>query len=170
MKTKDLLSQLSRLENSLNDFSFEELTSNEASRLKKSFQTFKTNLEEKVFQPSGYTGDNSTYLFEKDSLPNLDKAQSDTSINPPAGRAGAIMLVAKVSHEIRTPLNGIIGFADLLKEDRLTKNQLERVNAIQTASYSLMDIINELLEYSKLASGLERFERVDFNFNAVVMM
>lgn len=161
MKTKDLLSQLSRLERSLEDFSYEELSSNEASSLKKSFQAFKINLEEKVFQPTSSLRADTNFDSEKECPANPNSNQANKSVNP-------IMLVAKVSHEIRTPLNGIIGFTDLLKEDKLTKKQLERVDAIQTASYSLMDIINELLDYSKLASGLEHFERVDFNFKAIV--
>lgn len=78
------------------------------------------------------------------------------------------MLIAKVSHEIRTPLNGIIGFTDLLKEDGLSKRQLSKINAIQTASHSLMEIINELLDYSKLSSGLESFETNNFYFQNVV--
>jgi len=52
LNPKDLLSQLTRLEHTLNDFSFEELTAVEASRLKKSFQTFRISLENKIFTPS----------------------------------------------------------------------------------------------------------------------
>jgi len=78
------------------------------------------------------------------------------------------MLIAKVSHEIRTPLNGIIGFTDLLREDGLSKRQLSKINAIQSASNSLMEIINELLDYSKLSSGLESFENNNFQFLNVV--
>lgn len=78
------------------------------------------------------------------------------------------LLVAKVSHEIRTPLNGIIGFSDLLMESKLSKEQEQHVSAIQSASYNLMDIINELLEYSKLSAGLEHFESVNFNFYSLV--
>ena len=78
------------------------------------------------------------------------------------------MLIAKVSHEIRTPLNGIIGFTDLLREDGLSKRQLSKINAIQSASNSLMEIINELLDYSKLSSGLESFENNNFQFQNVV--
>ncbi|MFS4491907.1 ATP-binding protein [Maribacter sp. 2308TA10-17] len=161
MNPKDLLSQLTRLEHTLNDFSFEELTAAEASRLKKSFQSFRVSLESKIFTPSSSYGSTANIHIQEDSSSKEVKKKDIQSPN-------ADMLVAKVSHEIRTPLNGIIGFADLLKEDKLSKIQLERVNAIQTASYSLMEIINELLEYSKLSAGLEQFESVDFNLNSVV--
>lgn len=151
MKPKNLLSQLSFLEHTLNDFSFEELSAKEAARLKKSFNTFRKQIEEKIFQPSpGYKKEK--LIDKSDSEPKDKAASKDTNL-----------LVAQVSHEIRTPLNGIIGFTDLLKEDTLSEKQLERVNAIQTASYSLMEIINELLDFTKLSAGLEKFEAVDFN-------
>lgn len=158
MKTKDLLSQLTRLEHSLNDFSFEELNVSQASQLKKSFDIFKNQLEKRIFQPSIVSKDQEE--ISNDHPEDQNNQNSDTpDVN---------MLVAHVSHEIRTPLNGIIGFTDLLKEDGLTKIQLERVNAIQSASFSLMEIINELLEYSKLSAGLEKFESVDFNLIGLV--
>ncbi len=153
MKPKNLLSQLSELETTLNNFSFEELSADEATRLKKSFEAFKTHLEKRIWGediPLNQTS-KSESIKEKEQL---QKAQE--------------MLIATVSHEIRTPLNGIIGFADLLKEGELSEDQQHKVNAIQSASNSLMDIINELLEYSKLSAGLENFEMLDFNFFSIV--
>ena len=75
------------------------------------------------------------------------------------------MLIAKVSHEIRTPLNGIIGFTDLLREDGLSESQLSKIYAIQSASNSLMEIINELLDYSKLSSGLGSLETSEIHYS-----
>lgn len=160
MKAKDLLSQLSRMEHLLHDFSYEELTADEATELQNTFKTFKKNLENKVFQPSASnTFTSSNELSEETGLPkNPDLESNDSSMH-----------IARVSHEIRTPLNGIIGFTELLREDdELNPRQLEQVSAIQKASYSLMEIINELLEYSKLTSGKENFEAIDFNFRNVV--
>jgi signal transduction histidine kinase/FixJ family two-component response regulator len=153
LKPKNLLSQLSELETTLNNFSFEELSADEATRLKKSFEAFKTHLEKRIWGediPLNQTP-KSESIKEKEQL---QKAQE--------------MLIATVSHEIRTPLSGIIGFADLLKEGELSEDQQHKVNAIQSASNSLMDIINELLEYSKLSAGLENFEMLDFNFFSIV--
>ena len=141
----------------LNDFSFEELNVTEASLLKKSFQAFKRDLEENVFKQNTIFTVNNHNGYES-SLDNIKAA-----ILPNEG-----MLIAKVSHEMRTPLNGIMGFTDLLKEDELTKKQLQQVNAIASASHSLMDIINELLEYTKLSAGLEKFEAIDFNFYGLI--
>ncbi|MEL6918973.1 MAG: ATP-binding protein, partial [Bacteroidota bacterium] len=154
MKTKDLLSHLSDLESMLSDFSFEELTADEASTLKNSFLNFKNNLEDKVFGVSTPVATPK----ETDLTYNVDREP---------GEKGSL-LVAHVSHEIRTPLNGIIGFTDLLKESALSSDQLGHVNAIQSASHTLLDIINELLEYSKLSAGLESFETVNFNFQSII--
>lgn len=155
LNPKNLLSSLEHMESMLNNFSFEELSTSEASHLKKSFQTFKDNLEKRVFgEPCSVAVE-----VQKESGNGSLEGNSEPSPN---------MLIAKVSHEIRTPLNGIVGFTDLLKEEGLTSGQLEKVNAIQSASYSLLEIINELLEYSKLSAGVEDFNTIDFNFHNVI--
>lgn len=160
MKSKDLLIQLAKIEQSLHEFSYDELNSKEASTLKRTFENFKKRLEKKIFHPqSAIMVDNvSDYYAVPTSKEN--KIHHDTE---------ATKLIARVSHEIRTPLNGIIGFTDLLKEDDLlNKQQFERVEAIQKASYSLMEIISELLEFSKLSAGMENFEAVNFDFRNVI--
>ena len=144
MDSKKLLSKLTDIEAYLDDFSYEELTAAEASQLKQSFESFKKQLEGSLW----------------------DEPQ-DSQMNKPSDRAEE-MLIATVSHEIRTPLSGIIGFTDLLRESELNAEQRYQVNAIQSASNALMDIINELLEYSKLSAGLELFEEVDFNFYSII--
>ncbi|WP_394972017.1 ATP-binding protein [uncultured Croceitalea sp.] len=147
MNTKELLTQLSKIEDGLNQFSFEELSVLEASNLKKSFESFKNGLEEKVF------GERDTETIIVSSTNEVRKNSTTTESS----------LIANVSHEIRTPLNGIVGFIDLLQETKLTKKQQELVNALGTSSNNLMNIINELLEFSKLSAGKERFEFVEFN-------
>ena len=133
MKPENLLSQLSELETTLNNFSFEELTADEANRLKKSFEAFKTHLEKRIWG---------------EDIPLVQDSNSDSRKENERLQKAQEMLIATVSHEIRTPRSGIIGFADLLKEGGLTEEQKYQVNAIQSASNSLLDIINDLLEYS----------------------
>ena len=154
MKPKNLLTQLAQLEDALNNFSFEELTARDAKRLKTSFDTFKLQLEGKIFgEETGPEEGTDTPYESENQKPQANREET---------------LIATVSHEIRTPLSGIIGFADLLQESKLTKPQLEQVNAIRSASNNLMEIINELLEYSKLSAGLEHFEHIDFNFSSII--
>ncbi len=151
MNTRELLTHLSKLENGLDSFSFSELNTTEAKALKKSFESFKNGLETKVF------GGDSVAALQADAL-------TVTSIN----NSKEHTVIANVSHEIRTPLNGIVGFVDLLKETPLTQKQFELTNALSKASQNLMDIVNELLEFSKLAAGREKFAKVPFNLKNLV--
>jgi two-component system sensor histidine kinase BarA len=61
--------------------------------------------------------------------------------------------LANISHEIRTPLNGIMGFAKLLQKGPLSPRQLDYVRTIQKSSDSLLAIINDVLDLSKIEAG-----------------
>jgi signal transduction histidine kinase/CheY-like chemotaxis protein len=61
--------------------------------------------------------------------------------------------LANMSHEIRTPMNSIIGFCDLLAEEELTPQQVEYLDTVREAGRSLLNIINDILDLSKIESG-----------------
>ncbi len=69
-----------------------------------------------------------------------------------ANRARSIFL-AHVSHEIRTPLNGVIGMTELLGETDLTSGQREHLDALRESADVLLDIIDDILDFSKMEAG-----------------
>lgn len=66
--------------------------------------------------------------------------------------------LANMSHEIRTPLNAIIGFTNLLHEGNLGVNEKEYIHFIKTAGENLINIVNDILDMSKIESGKIVFE------------
>jgi signal transduction histidine kinase/ActR/RegA family two-component response regulator/GAF domain-containing protein len=68
-----------------------------------------------------------------------------------------------MSHEIRTPINGVIGIANLLKEEQLNERQKEYVDTLNFSAQHLSTVVSDILDFSKIESGHMTFERVSFN-------
>jgi len=73
------------------------------------------------------------------------------------------MFLANMSHEIRTPLNGIVGFTELLKDTGLQDEQKEFVDIIEKSSENLLEIINNILDLSKIESNKLEIEDIIFS-------
>ncbi len=71
--------------------------------------------------------------------------------------------LAKMSHEIRTPMNGIIGMAEALNKQKLTKEQKEQVEIIRKSSELLVSIVSDILDFSKIEAGKMMLEEIPFN-------
>lgn len=76
--------------------------------------------------------------------------------------------LATMSHEIRTPLNGMLGMLELLRTTNLTNKQREYVNTIKLSGESLMNIINDVLDFSKIESDKMQLDVKPFNLRKVV--
>ena len=76
--------------------------------------------------------------------------------------------LANMSHEIRTPINGIMGMASLLTGTPLDIEQREQVDTVTRSADSLLTIINDLLDYSKVEAGQLSLEEIDFDLHAVI--
>ena len=76
--------------------------------------------------------------------------------------------LANMSHEIRTPLSGIIGFTELLHGTKLTVQQKDYSNTIQKSAKNLLEIINDILDLSKIESGKTEITRSEFNLTEII--
>ncbi len=82
-----------------------------------------------------------------------------------ANRAKSEFL-ANMSHEFRTPLNGILGYAQILKQDNhLTQLQQDGLNAIHESGIHLLNLINDVLDLSKIEAQKMDLYEIDFNFS-----
>jgi len=76
--------------------------------------------------------------------------------------------LASMSHEIRTPMNGILGFTNLLRRTSLNKVQLEYLETIETSAGTLLAIINDILDLSRLEAGKLNLEHAPFSLRQCI--
>ena len=84
-----------------------------------------------------------------------------------ANRAKSDFL-ATMSHEIRTPMNGVLGFTQLLQHSELSPQQQDFVTSIRSSAESLLRVINDVLDFSKIESGHMEIEASPFSLQACI--
>lgn len=94
-------------------------------------------------------GINQDISKEKKAIEALQK-ESDTAKSANAEKS---RFLAMMSHEIRTPMNGIIGMLDLLHDTSLDQGQVKMIETISHSANSLLSVINDVLDFSKIESG-----------------
>ena len=77
--------------------------------------------------------------------------------------------LAAMSHEIRTPLNAIIGMSDVIDETGMSREQCRYLATIRNASDTLLSLINDVLDISKIEAGRMEVEKVPFNLEELVL-
>ena len=75
--------------------------------------------------------------------------------------------MAVMSHEMRTPLNAVTGFTDILLDESLSAEQREMLNTIKRSSDGLLDIINDVLDLSKLEANAVEVEEIEFDLEEI---
>lgn len=101
-------------------------------------------------------------LEEKNIELSLDKKKTEEKSRQKAE------LIANMSHEIRTPMNGVIGFTNVLLDSKLDPLQLDYVKTIKSSAQDLLNIINDILDYSKIDAGKLHLDCIPLDIRACI--
>lgn len=98
----------------------------------------------------------------------MEQALAQAKLAAEAAVRAKSAFLAVMSHEIRTPMNGVIGCASLLADTPLTEEQQQLVHTIQSCGESLLYIINDILDYSKIEADQLNLESHNFNLRELI--
>lgn len=111
--------------------------------------------------------ENSDYIRLLRNEEKLKEAEIQRQAAQAANETKTLFL-ANMSHEIRTPMNAILGMSELLLQEKLNKRQLRYANDIRAAATALLDIINDILDVSKMQAGKLTLVPVHYDFHMLI--
>ena len=107
-----------------------------------------------------------TDVTERRAKEQAERAQKSAQLAREKAEAASqakSQFLATMSHEIRTPMNGVLGMAQLLKQGQLTTEQKEQVETIYQSGQSLLSILNDVLDFTKVEAGQLELEQLPFS-------
>ncbi len=94
----------------------------------------------------------------------LDRARLEAE----AANVSKGQFLANMSHEIRTPMNGVLGFLNLFEQTPLNSEQREYIKIMQSSAETLLDVINDILDVSKIEAGVIELEQIAFDLSDAI--
>ena len=109
------------------------------------------------------------FMFENPDLYLIDELK-DAKINAEDSGNAKTDFLSNMSHEIRTPMNAILGFSEgILSEKEFNFENIKKdIENINSAGNNLLEIIDNILDISKIESGKERVETIDYNIESMI--
>ncbi|MES2803538.1 MAG: ATP-binding protein [Bdellovibrionota bacterium] len=146
----------------------------EISALKKTGEEFPVELSItplKIDDQFIFTAFISDITQRKDSernLKNLNIELEKSAVQAKQASELKSFFLANMSHEIRTPINGVIGMTNLVLDTSLSPQQREYIDIIRSSADSLLAIVNDILDLSKIESGKMELEEIDFEVSSLL--
>lgn len=109
-----------------------------------------------------------TFVQDIGEAKNIAAALQKSKLEADAAARAKADFVASVSHELRTPINGVVGLSNLLLDTALSPEQQDYVESVRRSGQSLLDLVNDVLDFSRLEGGHILLELVPFSLSDII--
>ena len=113
---------------------------------------------------SGNTYISTDITHQKETIIRLAEAKKQADV----ANDSKTNFLANMSHEIRTPMNGVIGMTNLLLDTPLNQDQKSFAQTVKNSAESLLSVINDILDYSKVEAGMLELESLEFDLELLL--